>query len=159
MPLAGQLADVQASILNAAVDRDAVLEAAAGMLACREAGADDLHGSLLARERLGSTAIGHGIAIPHGRLATLEAPRGALLRLGSAVDFGAADGEPALVSDEPKRRAVVAALAEGGDRGVADARARRIPLPWGGIRDHSFEHVQKLRPRAQHRNPTATIPR
>ena len=49
MPLAGQLADVQASILNAAVDRDAVLEAAAGMLACREAGADDLHGSLLAR--------------------------------------------------------------------------------------------------------------
>ena len=92
MPLAGQLADVQASILNAAVDRDAVLEAAAGMLACREAGADDLHGSLLARERLGSTAIGHGIAIPHGRSPALEAPRGALLRLQPAVDFNATDG-------------------------------------------------------------------
>ena len=91
MPLANQLADVQASLLNA-VDRNAVLEAAAGMLACRQAGADDLHNSLLARERLGSTAIGHGIAIPHGRLPALEAPRGALLRLQPAVDFNAPDG-------------------------------------------------------------------
>ena len=91
MSLANQLADVQASLLNA-MDRNAVLEAAAGMLACRQAGADDLHNSLLARERLGSTAIGHGIAIPHGRSPTLEAPRGALLRLQPAVDFNAPDG-------------------------------------------------------------------
>ncbi len=92
MSLADQLADVQASILNA-MDRDAVLEAAAGMLSCREAGAEDLHGSLLARERLGSTAIGHGIAIPHGRSTALQAPRGALLRLRPAVDFNAFDGQ------------------------------------------------------------------
>ncbi len=92
MSLADQLADLQASVLNVA-DRDAVLEAAAGMLACRQAGADDLHRSLLARERLGSTAIGHGIAIPHGRSAALEAPRGALLRLRPAVDFNASDGQ------------------------------------------------------------------
>ena len=92
MSLADQLADVQASVLNA-VDRDAVLDAAAGMLACRQAGADDLRSSLQARERLGSTAIGHGIAIPHGRSPTLEAPRGALLRLQPAVDFNASDGQ------------------------------------------------------------------
>lgn len=92
MSLADQLADVQASVLNA-IDRDAVLDAAAGMLACRQAGADDLRSSLQARERLGSTAIGHGIAIPHGRSPTLEAPRGALLRLQPAVDFNASDGQ------------------------------------------------------------------
>jgi PTS system nitrogen regulatory IIA component len=92
MPLADQLADVQASVLNA-VDRDAVLDAAAAMLACRQAGADDLRSSLQARERLGSTAIGHGIAIPHGRSPALEAPRGALLRLQPAVDFNASDGQ------------------------------------------------------------------
>jgi len=92
MSLADQLADVHASVLNA-IDRDAVLEAAAGMLACRQAGADELRSSLQARERLGSTAIGHGIAIPHGRSAALEAPRGALLRLQPAVDFNAPDGQ------------------------------------------------------------------
>jgi PTS system nitrogen regulatory IIA component len=92
MPLADQLADIQASVLNG-VDRDAVLDAAAGMLACRQAGADDLRSSLQARERLGSTAIGHGIAIPHGRSPALEAPRGVLLRLQPAVDFSASDGQ------------------------------------------------------------------
>jgi PTS system nitrogen regulatory IIA component len=92
MSLADQLADVHASVLNA-VGRDAVLDAAAGMLACRQAGVDELRSSLLARERLGSTAIGHGIAIPHGRSPALEAPRGALLRLQPAVDFNAADGQ------------------------------------------------------------------
>ena len=92
MALADQLADVRASVLNAA-DRDAVLEAAAGLLAGRQAGADDLRVSLQAREKLGSTGIGHGIAIPHGRSPTLEAPRGVLLRLQPAVDFNAADGQ------------------------------------------------------------------
>ena len=93
MPLSEQLAELRACVLQAS-DRDAALAAAAGLLACEQAGLEDLRASLQAREQLGSTAIGHGIAIPHGRLATLEAPRGALLRLGSAVDFGAADGEP-----------------------------------------------------------------
>lgn len=92
MPLAERLADVRASVLRAC-DRDAVLAAAASLLACEQAGAEDLRASLQAREQLGSTAIGHGIAIPHGRLAALEAPRGALLRLEPAVDFGAVDGE------------------------------------------------------------------
>ena len=92
MSLADQLADVRACVLQAA-SRDAVLQAAAGWLACEQAGADALHASLQAREQLGSTAIGHGIAIPHGRSAALEAARGVLLRLEPAVDFDAADGE------------------------------------------------------------------
>ena len=92
MGLDDRLADVRASVLNA-VDRDAVLEAAAGMLACRQAGAEVLRSSLQARERLGSTAIGHGIAIPHGRSPTLDSPRGVLLRLEPAVDFNASDGQ------------------------------------------------------------------
>jgi PTS system nitrogen regulatory IIA component len=92
MPLSEQLAEVRACVLQAA-DRDAVLAAAACLLACEQAGVEDLRASLQAREQLGSTAIGHGIAIPHGRLATLEAPRGALLRLEPAIDFDAADGQ------------------------------------------------------------------
>ena len=92
MALADQLGDIRASLLNAA-DRDAVLEVAAGLLACRQAGADDLRVSLQTREKLGSTAIGHGIAIPHGRSPTLEAPRGVLLRLQPPVDFSATDGQ------------------------------------------------------------------
>lgn len=92
MSLADQLADVRACVLHAP-DRNAVLHAAAESLACAQAGAEALHASLQAREQLGSTAIGHGIAIPHGRSAALDAPRGVLLRLEPAVDFDAADGQ------------------------------------------------------------------
>jgi PTS system nitrogen regulatory IIA component len=46
----------------------------------------------MARERLGSTAIGHGVAVPHARLPGLAGPTGALLRLAGGIEFGAADG-------------------------------------------------------------------
>ena len=49
---------------------------------------------LIQRERLGSTAIGHGIAIPHGKLAKLEGLFGLFARLDRPVDFEALDGEP-----------------------------------------------------------------
>jgi len=49
---------------------------------------------LLERERLGSTGIGGGIAIPHGRLAGLDRPRGLFARLGHPVDFDAIDERP-----------------------------------------------------------------
>ena len=93
MPLAELFADVRTQIVRAR-DRDAVLRAAAELLACREAGADALFAGLRTREAIGSTAIGHGIAIPHGRLESLSVPRGALLRLQSPVDFKAGDGQP-----------------------------------------------------------------
>lgn len=53
-----------------------------------------IYDSLCARERLGPTALGHGVAIPHGRIAGLAAPAGTFLKLADALPFEAADGEP-----------------------------------------------------------------
>jgi PTS system nitrogen regulatory IIA component len=50
--------------------------------------------SLIAREKLGSTGFGNGIAIPHCRLAGCSTPICAVLHLDSAVDFDAIDGAP-----------------------------------------------------------------
>ena len=47
---------------------------------------------LLARERLGSTALGDGVALPHARVPGMRAPLAACLRLATAVDFDAPDG-------------------------------------------------------------------
>ena len=46
------------------------------------------------RERLGSTGIGHGIALPHGRLNGIEDPIAAALKLQQPLDFDAIDDEP-----------------------------------------------------------------
>ncbi|MFA7239979.1 MAG: PTS sugar transporter subunit IIA [Sulfuricellaceae bacterium] len=50
--------------------------------------------SLLAREKLGSTAMGQGIAIPHGRIKGLRAAAGAFVRLKKPIPFDAPDGLP-----------------------------------------------------------------
>lgn len=50
--------------------------------------------SLTARERLGSTALGYGVALPHGRMKKLTATRGAFVQLLQGVDFDAADRTP-----------------------------------------------------------------
>lgn len=50
--------------------------------------------SLFARERLGSTGLGQGVAIPHGRIKGLKEAVGAFVRLGSPVPFDAPDGKP-----------------------------------------------------------------
>jgi PTS system nitrogen regulatory IIA component len=49
---------------------------------------------LLQRERLGSTGVGNGIAIPHGKLPKLSKLFGLFARLDRPVDFEALDGEP-----------------------------------------------------------------
>ena len=49
---------------------------------------------LMQRERLGSTGIGSGIAIPHGKLARLERLFGVFARLERPIDFGAVDHQP-----------------------------------------------------------------
>jgi PTS system nitrogen regulatory IIA component len=56
--------------------------------------ADRLIHVLWERERLGSTAIGDGIAIPHGKLAGLNGVRGAFGRHVAGVDFESLDGNP-----------------------------------------------------------------
>ncbi len=50
--------------------------------------------SLFARERLGSTGLGHGVAIPHGRIKNISKPSAAFVRLVQPVSFDAPDGEP-----------------------------------------------------------------
>ncbi|MDX8409045.1 MAG: PTS sugar transporter subunit IIA [Mariprofundales bacterium] len=49
---------------------------------------------VMAREKLGSTGIGHGVALPHGRMPGLSEPIIALLRHKHGVDFDAIDEQP-----------------------------------------------------------------
>jgi PTS system nitrogen regulatory IIA component len=50
--------------------------------------------NLFARERLGSTGLGHGVAIPHGRVKGLKNPLAAVIRLSAPIAFDAPDDEP-----------------------------------------------------------------
>ena len=75
--------------------RDRVLDAAARLLSggspeWTQTVADGLRG----REAVGSTGIGHGVAIPHCRAALASEPVAAFIRLSAPVDFRAYDGQP-----------------------------------------------------------------
>lgn len=50
--------------------------------------------NLFARERLGSTGLGHGVAVPHGRIKGLKAPLALFMRLSDPIPFESPDGEP-----------------------------------------------------------------
>ncbi len=54
----------------------------------------DIFDTILQRERLGSTGVGGGIAIPHGKLPGIEAITGVFARLETPVDFEAMDDQP-----------------------------------------------------------------
>lgn len=66
---------------------------------------ENLHGlsralitdSLFARERLGSTGLGHGVAIPHGRIKGLKSPMAAVFRLANPIGFDAPDEQPVVL--------------------------------------------------------------
>lgn len=75
--------------------KKSLLEKAASLLAAGPASADsrDIFESLCQRERLGSTGLGHGVAIPHGRVGGQESVSGAVIRLQKAIDFDAPDSE------------------------------------------------------------------
>src|SRR5262249_32868062 len=87
---------------------------------------------LLERERLGSTGIGGGIAIPHARLGGLEKPRGLFARLIPPVDFDSVDERPGDIVFP-----LVAPEGAGADHLKALARVSRL------LRDRSL--VDKLR--------------
>ncbi len=63
---------------------------------------ENLHGlsralvtdSLFSRERLGSTGLGHGVAIPHGRIKGLKSPMAAVFQLAQPIPFEAPDEQP-----------------------------------------------------------------
>lgn len=56
-------------------------------------GSQDIFGSLIARERLGTTAIDHGVAIPHGRIKNGTETIGVFVQLADGVDCDAFDGQ------------------------------------------------------------------
>lgn len=49
---------------------------------------------LVERERLGTTGVGHGIAIPHGKLSSIERVYGAFARLEKPIDYESIDEQP-----------------------------------------------------------------
>ena len=59
-----------------------------------EIDADELFRRLIGRERLGSTGIGHGVAIPHCRVEHCKGTVGALITLADPIDFDAIDSQP-----------------------------------------------------------------
>lgn len=59
-----------------------------------ESSADEIYERLLNRERMGSTGIGEGIAIPHCRLKQCDKTFGVLLQLEDPIDFDAIDQQP-----------------------------------------------------------------
>ena len=77
-------------------DKRSVLKALCVLLVkpCQAASAEELLQVLLDREKLGSTGIGEGIAIPHGRLKNLKSFFISFGRSVKGVDFDAIDGKP-----------------------------------------------------------------
>jgi PTS system nitrogen regulatory IIA component len=125
MPFDALLNPERVELVEAALDRDAVIRLAARLLARAVDGhglpQGDLAERLHERERLASTGLGHGVAIPHGRCGALDHPRGAFLRLAAPIDFDAPDGRPvdlvfAMVVPEQAVAGHLAQLAEIAER-------------------------------------------
>ncbi len=89
LPLSNIVVDGVARDKSAALDMAAALFAAASAIDVQK-----IRASLLAREQLGSTGLGLGVAIPHGRIRGLKRAVAAVVRLGQAVPFEAPDGQP-----------------------------------------------------------------
>jgi len=83
-------------VLGADVADKAQLFAAVGALFAASSGlaANTVAHSLAAREKLGSTGLGQGIAIPHGRIRGLSRAIGGFVRLAHGIEFEAPDGKP-----------------------------------------------------------------
>ena len=80
---------IQASSKKKAIEEVAILLSSK----CANLGPGEIYESLIGREKLGTTAIGHGIAIPHSRVAQCEEIVGGLFKLATPIDFGAFDEE------------------------------------------------------------------
>lgn len=80
----------------------------------------EIFSSFCDRERLGGTGLGHGVAIPHGRLPGIEQAACALIKLNDGVDYDVADKQPVdlicglIVPEEytDEHLVILAALAE-----------------------------------------------
>lgn len=94
-----QLADVldpdRIAVDISVSSKKSLLEKASELLASSPDGGDarEIFESLCQRERLGSTGLGHGVAIPHGRVGGQSGVTGAVIRLRHPIDFDAPDQE------------------------------------------------------------------
>jgi len=61
---------------------------------CEDISANEVFDSLIAREKLGGTGLGYGVAIPHGRLKNINSTLGAFIKLKSGIDFDSVDKKP-----------------------------------------------------------------
>ena len=80
--------------LKAKTKKQVLQELAQKAAALTRVDAREIFDTLLQREHLGSTGVGRGIAIPHGRLATLPNIVSVFARLDEPIDFEALDNEP-----------------------------------------------------------------
>ena len=81
---------------NSATSKKAALETLSNLIAndSPELTQFEVFDSLINRERLGSTGLGHGVAIPHGRINHENKTLGAFIRVQTPVDYDAIDKQP-----------------------------------------------------------------
>ncbi|VAX05495.1 PTS IIA-like nitrogen-regulatory protein PtsN [hydrothermal vent metagenome] len=81
---------------NQASSKKRALERVSKLLATATPGLseENVFEQLLERERLGSTGLGYGIALPHARMTGLTQACGTLVHLDTAIDYDAIDGQP-----------------------------------------------------------------
>jgi PTS system nitrogen regulatory IIA component len=96
MNLGEIISDGQVAVDVAVTSKKRALEEIARLLApgAPSVGHADILASLAGREKLGTTGLGHGVAIPHGRIPGIRASVGAFARLKHPVDYEANDGQP-----------------------------------------------------------------
>ena len=93
-PSAMTLGHLQALSDQSLLSKKRVFERAAeAMGGSLNLSSETIYRALLEREKLGSTAIGEGIAIPHCRINDCAVPAGCLVTLREPIDFGSADGQ------------------------------------------------------------------
>ncbi|NOY67605.1 MAG: PTS IIA-like nitrogen regulatory protein PtsN [Gammaproteobacteria bacterium] len=81
---------------NSAQSKKKVLEALSALLVSESSDISEegIFESLINRERLGSTGLGHGVALPHARLPGRKTAIGAFIKLKQSIDFDAIDNLP-----------------------------------------------------------------
>ena len=96
MSLIGEILPLSHIVLDLEVGSKKRLFEEAGLLLEHEAELPhgDVFDCLFAREKLGSTGLGQGVAIPHGRIKGLKSPMAALFRLAKPIVFDAPDERP-----------------------------------------------------------------
>ena len=96
----------------------------------------EIFDTILQREKLGSTGVGHGVAIPHGKLHAIDTITGQFARLSRPVDFDALDDQPVdlvflLLAPESAGADHLKALARIILTGLLGARVSCAYLAWG----------------------------